>query len=117
MPLPFVHLNNAEELLYYQNFEIKFKFETMVVLPLKHVWRLMVLCALDLQTGQLYAELAEMEAAEACFAKATEYGSKLLGMLNGSPESAQLASEFIEGIVELHIDRARTAWALQQQVT
>ena len=77
----------------------------------------MVLSALALQTGQLYAELAEMEAAEACFSKATEYGSKLLGMLKGSAEGAQLASEYIEGIVELHIDRARTAWALQQQVT
>ena len=67
-----------------------------------------------LQTGQAYSDLGELEAAEACLAKATEYATQLLSSCrgNGQPRSA----EWLQSIVELFIDRARNAWLLSQQV-
>jgi len=68
------------------------------------------------QTGQAYGELGELEAAEACLAKATEYATQLLGSCSQGAAGQPKSVEWLESIVELFIDRTANAWLLSQQV-
>jgi hypothetical protein len=73
------------------------------------VWRL--------QTGRLWHQLGEFETAEACFAKATEYGGAVRDLVNDASAPKVLRQKHAETLFQLCTFRAQTAWALQQTVS
>lgn len=69
------------------------------------------------QTGQTYAELGEVEAAEACFAKGMEFASRLLHSQATAGKGSAQSQEWLQQVIELYMDRITTAWRLKQQVS
>lgn len=70
-----------------------------------------------MQTGCEHARLEEHEAAEACFAKATEHRSHVCSMLDGLGLTTEQQSDFVVAYFRLFVDRAQNAWHLQQKVS
>jgi hypothetical protein len=69
------------------------------------------------QTGKEYAAIEQHEAAEACFAKATQYVHFLEDRLgdNGSDPSSRY--DATSTLMDLYLDRAKTALHLNQKVS